>query len=426
MNEPNDMALNRRIMLLMSPATYRAAAFTEAARRLGIQAVAVVDMPEHLSDYWGQTHGIDFGNVAKATEQISELARQEDIAAILSVDDSATEIAALVNRVLGFPANSPDAARAARDKFVMRSLLSSNGVRCPRFEDVPANSDPRIVAKQVTYPCVVKPRRLSGSRGVIRANDEVEFVRAFVRLRAILEADGNDLMMTSILVEEYLPGDEVAVEGLLTDGRLRVLALFDKPDPLVGPFFEETIYVTPSRLSDAVQQAIATETAAAAAALGLVNGPIHAELRINERGPWLLEIAGRSIGGLCSTILTFGAGMCLEEMILRHAVGMEIDTYDRSGDAVGVMMIPIPRTGILRSVEGIQDASDVPSITGVEITAKLNYPILPLPEGASYLGFIFALGDTCAEVETALRRAHAALRIRIDPALSMTQLPVAD
>jgi biotin carboxylase len=410
-------------MLLMSPATYRAAAFTNAACNLGIAPVTVVDMPEQLSEYWSESHGVDFRDVAAATRRVTALARDSSAAAVVAVDDSATEIAALVNQALGFPANSPEAAHAARDKFIMRSTLSSAGVRCPFFRVVPASGDPAEIANEVPMPCVVKPLQLSGSRGVIRANDAAEFVDAFNRLVRMLEADGYDRSTVQVLVEEYIPGGEVAVEGLLTDGTLRVLAMFDKPDPLVGPFFEETIYVTPSRLSDDVQAAIADEVNAAARALGLVNGPIHAELRVNSDGPWLLEVAGRSIGGLCSTVLSFGAGMGLEELILRHAVAMEIPSFERRGNAAGVMMIPIPRKGILREVGGIEDALRVPLITGVEITAKLNYPIVPLPEGASYLGFIFARGEDPGDVESAIRAAHERLRIRIDPALAMSHVP---
>jgi biotin carboxylase len=405
----------RRVMLLMSPSTYRASAFLKAASTIGVEVVSVVDMPEPLREYWHQTHGVDFADIAAATDEVVRLAREDAVDAVLSIDDSATELAALASARLGLPHNAPDAAVAARDKFVMRSALATGGVRCPHFETFPANGDPTDIAARVSYPCVVKPLRLSGSRGVIRANDADEFVAAFRRLQRILSDDAVDLANAQVLVEEYLAGDEVAVEGLLTDGELHVLAIFDKPDRLVGPFFEETIYVTPSRHPAEVQRAIGDEVAAAAGALGLRNGPVHAELRVNEHGPWILEVAGRSIGGLCSTILSFGSGMCLEEMILRHAVGMEIPSFDRDGTAVGVMMIPIPKAGMLKSVEGEEEALQVPGITGLEITAKLNYPILPLPEGASYLGFIFARGASAEDVEAALREAHARLIIRIDP-----------
>ncbi|MGH9174005.1 MAG: ATP-grasp domain-containing protein, partial [Vicinamibacterales bacterium] len=344
---------------------------------------------------------VDFGDLPRATAAVVDLARGDRVDALLAVDDGATELAALAGREYGVPHNAPDAAVAARDKFRMRTMLAAGGVRCPAFRTFGAQLDPTEYATNVTFPAVVKPTRLSGSRGVIRADDPNELAAAVRRLQAILRGDGTDLESAEILIEDYLPGVEVAVEGLLTDGELHVLAIFDKPDPLTGPFFEETIYVTPSRLPAETQAAIARETAACAAALGLRTGPVHAELRINESGPWILEIAGRSIGGLCSTVLSFGAGMCLEELILRHAVGLEIPSYDRTGDAAGVMMIPIPKGGILRDVAGIDEAQAVPHIDGVEITAKLNYPIQPLPEGAAYLGFIFARAATPEEVEAA-------------------------
>ncbi|HET7093095.1 MAG TPA: ATP-grasp domain-containing protein, partial [Thermomicrobiales bacterium] len=231
--------------------------------------------------------------------------------------------------------------------------------------------------------------------------------------------DGADLAESALLVERYLPGVEVAVDGLLAGGALRTLAIFDKPDPLDGPFFEETIYVTPSRLPVETQAAISARTAEAAAALGLREGPVHAELRINDDGVWPIELAGRSIGGLCSSVLEFGVGVSLEELILRHAVGLPLPEAERSGAAAGVMMIPIPRGGMLRGVSGVEAALAVPDVTGVEITAKLNQPLTPLPEGASYLGFIFARAATPERAEAALRAAHAELRFRIDPTIPL-------
>ncbi|HEY6542242.1 MAG TPA: ATP-grasp domain-containing protein, partial [Ktedonobacteraceae bacterium] len=332
---------------------------------------------------------------------------------VLGVDDSATELAALASDALELAQNSPRAAEAARDKLLMRTLMSQGGAPCPIFRPFSLNDEPATIAGQVSYPCVLKPTRLSGSRGVIRANTPAEFVAAFQRLRRILLQEGFSEQGTIFLVEDFIPGFEVALEGLLTHGELKVLALFDKPDPLDGPFFEETIYVTPSRLPSETQAAIAQCVSVASASLGLQEGPVHAELRVNEQGPWMLEIAGRSIGGLCSTVLEFGAGMCLEEVILRHAVGEEIRTVERANNAAGVMMIPIPSAGILKAVHGVEEAKQVPLVTGIEISAKLNYPLIPLPEGASYLGFIFARGETPAEVEAAIRQAHSLLRFEI-------------
>ncbi len=416
MNTPSSK--KKRVLLLYSPSSYRAGPFLEAARKLGLEVVAGVDMPEALAEYWHVPLGLDFTDLEQATRTIVDYAAKEPIQAIVAVDDGATLLAARACEALGLPHNSPDAALAARDKYVMRGLLAAGDVQVPEFRRFSAADDPAWVAEQVAYPCVVKPLRLSGSRGVIRADNPAELIAAFTRTRRMLLADGNPPEATFLLVEQFIPGFEVALEGLLTDQRLNVLALFDKPDPLDGPFFEETIYVTPSRLPAATQTAIAECTEKAAAALGLREGPVHAELRVNEAGPWIVEIAGRSIGGLCSTILQFGVDMCLEELILRQAMGLEVGSVERERQAVGVMMIPIPDAGMLRAVHGVEQAQAVPGIVGVEITAKLYNQIVPLPEGDSYLGFIFARGDDPAQVEEALRLAHSKLSFDIKPLLA--------
>ncbi|HUY77186.1 MAG TPA: ATP-grasp domain-containing protein [Ktedonobacterales bacterium] len=409
----------QRLLLLVTPSTYRAAAFVEAARRLDVEIVRGLDLPASLAEQWNVQLAADFTNADAATQAILAYVAAHPVDAIIAVDDSATLIAARAAATLGLPHNPPEAAEAARDKGLMRALMSAAGVPCPVFRRFPLASDPAEIARQVTYPCVVKPLRLSGSRGVIRADDADEFVAAFVRLKRLLLGDGYPLATTDILVEDFIPGVEVALEGLLTDGELHTLAIFDKPDPLDGPFFEETIYTTPSRLSDETQAAIADCVARAAASIGLRDGPTHAEVRVNERGPWMVEIAGRSIGGLCSTILEFGAGMRLEEIILRNALRLPLPTLDRSGPGAGVMMIPIPKSGMLRSVAGVEQASATPNVTGVEITIKPHTQVTGLPEGNSYLGFIFARADDPATAEAALRAAHAELRFDIRPVIAL-------
>ncbi len=406
---------------MASPATYRAGAFLEAAARLGLDVVQAVDTPLelHAAIACSGLPPLDFRLMEESVAAVIAYAAEHPIAAVLSLDDSATLLAARVAAALGLPHNDPNAALAARDKWVMREALRRGGAPVPEFRRYRLAIDPAIVAGDIPFPVVVKPTTLSGSRGVIRADDATEFARAWERTRQIVLREGEPALEGTLLVERYLPGVEVALEGLLTAGTLQTLALFDKPDPLEGPFFEETIYVTPSRLPEETQAAISTRTAEAAAALGLREGPVHAELRINGDGIWLIEMAGRSIGGLCSTILEFGSGISLEELILRHAVGMPLPEMKRSGGAAGVMMIPIPRGGILRGVTGIDDASAVPGVTGIEITAPLNQPVLSLPEGASYLGFIFARSETPEAAERALREAHERLAFRIEPAISL-------
>ena len=416
----------KRVALLLTPQTYRAGAFLAAAERLGLEVVRVLDLPEPLAEYWHVELGLDFTRPEEVAAALAAALRarpEGGVDAILAIDDSGTLVAALAAARLGLPHNDPASALAARDKVVMRQRLAAGGVPVPAFRRFPGTDDPAAVAQAVGetigYPVVVKPTRLSGSRGVIRADNPAELIAAFTRTLRILVADGHAPEQAELIVEEYLPGLEVALEGLLTGGELRVLALFDKPDPLVGPCFEETIYVTPSRLPAATQDAIAARTAEAAAALGLREGPVHAELRINERGVWPIELAGRSIGGLCSSVLEFGTGLSLEELILRQAVGLDLPDTARTGLAAGVMMIPIPHAGLLKAVHGVDDACAVPGVTGIEITAKLNHPIVPLPEGAAYLGFIFARSPAPEEAEAALREAHARLRFDIRPTIPL-------
>ena len=378
-----------------------------------------VDIPEELAETAGVPLAVDFRCPEAAVQSILDCAAHRPLEGILALDDAASLIAAQASKALNLPHNEPNAALAARDKLSMREALLAGGVPCPNFAAFPLDSEPAEIAAALHYPCVLKPLLLNGSRGVIRADTPSEFVAAWGQVHAIISRSIGD----SILVEDYLDGTEVALEAMLVADELRVLALFDKPDPLVGPYFEETIYVTPSRLPAATQAAIAETTRQAARALGLHTGPVHAELRINHEGAWIVEIAGRSIGGLCSATLRFGpTAVSLEELILRQAAGLDIESFEREHASRGVMMIPIPAKGLLRKVCGVDAALAIPGIEDVDITSKLNYPITPLPAGESYLGFIFAFGEEPAEVEATLRAAHECLSFEIEPEIRL--LPV--
>jgi biotin carboxylase len=327
---------------------------------------------------------------------ILSLHARSPIDGVVAADDGGTLIAAIASTALGFPHNPPAAIATTRDKLAMRRAFEAAGVPQPRF----APDDP------IGFPVVVKPVGLSASRGVIRVDDP-DLLEATVE-RVTRIAGG------PVITEQYVPGIEIAVEGLLDDGRLHVLAVFDKPDPLVGPYFEETIYVTPSRLAETTLDEIGAVAAAAAAAIGLREGPVHAEFRITPEGTIAtLELAARSIGGLCARTLRFGAGIALEEVILRHALGMPFDDLAREQAAAGVMMLPIPRAGTLQSVDGSDAARAVPHIVGFELTLRPGRPVVPLPEGDRYLGFVFARGETPEIVEGALRAAADQLDIVI-------------
>ena len=408
----------KRVLLLLPTKTYRAEAFLSAASQLGVAVAIGSDQPQTLSDLSPRKSlVINFAKPKRATEQIVALAQTHPIDAVVGVDDDTTLLVSMAAKALSLPHNSVESARTTRSKYEMRKVLAAAGIPSPHFDLVPINTDPTEFANRVNFPCVLKPLSLSASRGVIRANSPGEFTEAFRRIVNILNLPDvkarEDVGAQQILVEDFIPGVEVALEGILIRGRLKVLAIFDKPDPLDGPFFEETLYVTPSRLPVEVQEDIISCTARTANALGLREGPVHAELRVNDSGAWIIEIAARSIGGLCGRTLRFGMGVSLEELIIRHAIGMEVESLQRERQPAGVMMIPIPHAGILREVRRKKEAEQVSGIEEITISIPIGQEVLPLPEGASYLGFIFARGDTAESVEISLREAHRRLEFII-------------
>jgi biotin carboxylase len=395
-----------RVLLLLPTATYRAPDFIAAARALGVEVVVASEEAPVLAETMGdRAVVVPIDDPDASASAIEALDARRPIDAVVAVDDRGVLVAAQAGERLGFPHNPPEAAARTRDKAAMRSALAAAEVPQPRFA---AFDDPEHVP-DIGFPCVVKPVSLAASRGVIRADDPAG-ARAAARRAHDIAGGG------TLLVEEYVQGAEVAVEGLLRDGRLDVLALFDKPDALEGPYFEETIYVTPSRLPDAVQERVERVLADAAGALGLREGPVHAEARVLGERVWVLEVAARSIGGLCARTLRFGAGISLEEVILRHALGRDLEGLAREQSAAGVMMLPIRATGRLVAVDGQDAAREVAGIVGLEITIPVGRHVTPLPEGDRYLGFLFARGEKPEEVEAALRSAHELLDVMIAPA----------
>jgi biotin carboxylase len=408
-----------RVLLLLPTTTYRTRDFLDAAESLGVEVVVGSEERSSLEDLHPErVLTLSFVDPAGAAARALQFHARHPVHAVIPVDEETAVAAASIARALGLPHNPPEAAERARRKHRMREALAAAGVPQPSFTVARAGDDPRRLARGLAYPLVLKPVFLSGSRGVVRVDDREGFVSGFERLSTLLATPevrahgGEDSGL--VLIEEYVEGPEVALEGLLTDGRLAPLALFDKPDPLSGPYFEETIYVTPSRHPLATQREIFRVTAEAARAIGLTHGAVHAELRLRECGaPVAIEIAGRSIGGLCSRTLRFGLGISLEELLLRHALGRNVEDLTREGAATGVMMIPIPRGGTLEAVRGVEDARAVSGIEEVTITVHPGKQIVPLPEGSSYLGFIFSRAEDPEGAEKALRAAHARLSFAI-------------
>lgn len=412
--------MSKRVLLVASKLGYQTRMFDEAASRLGVELMLATDRCHMLDDPWrDRAIPVKFEDLEGSAAQV-----KPHFDGVVAVGDRPAELAAHIAARQHIRFHPPLAVRAARNKFLARKRFAQAGLLTPRFFRV-ALDESDAAAAQAVFPCVLKPLGLSASRGVIRANDEAEFRAAFARICRLLDRPEirrlHDPADRFIQIEEYIPGSEFALEGLMRDGRLQTLAIFDKPDPLDGPFFEETIYITPSREPAAVQQALLDAARKGAAALGLSDGPVHAELRYNDRGVWPLEIAARPIGGLCARALRFADGgmMPLEELILRHAAGGDTTAIKLADTASGVMMIPIERGGLFRRVDGIDEALAVPGVTALEITAKIGQLFEPLPEGASYLGFIFARNGDPVSVEFALRRARERLRFSFTGAMTV-------
>jgi biotin carboxylase len=413
----------KRVLLLATTTGYQIRSFGDAARAVGATIVLATDRCDQLEDPWAdQAVAVRFSDDQAAVDAAVAAAVAQHAEAVLAVGDRPALLAAHINAALGLPGNPPSSAVRSRNKLQAHQAFQRAGLLTAGFHPVSLNDDPASLAREISYPAVLKPLALSGSRGVIRVNDAGEFAAAFARLRALMTSPDirieRDAAHDAALVESFVAGAEYAVEGVLTRGVFQPFAIFDKPDPLDGPFFEETIYLTPSALAPADRSAVIDAVSRAALALGLHHGPIHAECRVNPSGVYVLEVAARPIGGLCSKALRFTTGspatVSLEEVLLRHALGEDVRSYQREQQASGVMMIPIPQRGVLRGVEGIEAARRIANVDDVRITAKPDTLLLPLPEGHSYLGFIFASGGDAWKVERALREAHAQLQFVVD------------
>jgi predicted ATP-grasp superfamily ATP-dependent carboligase len=449
--KPEAASSRKRVLIFASKLGYQTRSFDQAAQELGVDLTFVTDRCHQLDDPWGddaipvhfETPEVAAYEVLQSVRNATSsdaAPRNATVDGILALGDRPAGAAAYVARGLGLTYNHPAAIEACRNKLRTREIFQAAGLRVPWFRSLALHPAPEPALLGITYPCVLKPLSLSASQGVVRANNREEFIAAAERIRKLLAtpaiAATREANLDHIIVEGYIPGREVAVEGLLTGGALRVLAIFDKPNPLEGPFFEETIYVTPSRLPQQRQHAIEQCATDAIRAIGLSHGPVHAEFRLDDQGVWPLEVAPRPIGGLCARALRFAEPpssalapsptIGLEKLLLRHALELPGSNWPREPSAAGVMMIPVPQSGMLEKVEGEQEASATPGITELLITARLHDYVAAWPEGSSYLGFLFASAaaesvdaNASAAVESSLREAHKKLKFTLTPRLSV-------
>lgn len=406
----------RRVLLLIPSTSYRARDFLCAAARLQVAVTVGTDHAPALAAAGDGHLRLQFHPVGDGVARIVEFARRHPLHAVVGTDDATGVLAAAAARALGLGHNPPDAVRSVQDKHRFREALERAGLPSPWFRLVDLHGDLDAAARGAHYPCVLKPLHLCASQGVIRADGPREFVNAARRIRRIAAGAAPRVGPRGeryLLAEGFLPGREVALEGILSDGVLTVLAVFDKPLPMDGPFFEESLYVSPSTLPVAALRELACQVETAARAVGLRRGPVHAEGRVDGHAVCLLEMAPRSIGGLCSRAVPIAPGVSLEEVILRQALDLPPADSENGPPASGVMMIPIPREGRLAGVDGVADARVVPYVEDVVISMARGDALVPLPEGNRYLGFIFARGPHRDAVEAALRSAHACLEIHV-------------
>jgi biotin carboxylase len=426
-----------RVLLFSHTTGSQKRACNDAAERLDVELMFATDRCHRLDDPWqDRAVAVRFHDVAASVAAIADGVRARPVDGVIAVGDRPVVLAAHAAQALGLPWHCPEGARASTDKRLSRAALAAAGLPAPSFVVMDAATPDagggtrdagRGLRLPFPFPMVLKAVGLSGSRGVIRANDEQEFGEAFARIQRLLARpqirSARAGLEDQVLVETFIEGREFALEGVMTQGTLTTFAIFDKPDPLDGPFFEETIYVTPSRAGEREQAAMREAVGHAARALGLLHGPVHAECRVGGDGVvYVLEVAGRPIGGLCGRVLSFTgpAGTAsLEQVLLEHAVGRPIDAWTREPAGAAVMMVPIPGAGRLKGVDGHEDARRVPGVFDVRVTAKPDQVLEPLPEAGSYLGFIFARSADPAGAEAAVRAAHQRLHFTIAPEISV-------
>lgn len=415
----------QRLLLIAPHSSYRIVPYIQAAQKLGVDVMVASTSEHSLVSKVAEGLRIDLEgfqtNPEKAIELILQTHSENPFTGVVATDDSAVSLAAYAASAMNLPHNPLEAVRLTHRKDLARDCLLSKGIPVPEHKRVDLYSDLSEQANNISYPCVLKPLSLSGSRGVIRTDNPDEFIAACNRIQLIVKDVPDTESQRYILAESYIPGFEVAVEAMLDNGELQVLALFDKPDPMEGPYFEETYYITPSRLTHDEQALITRRVKDACQAYGLINGPVHAELRLHDEEAWIIEVAARTIGGQCAQLLRYGTGYGLEELVIHQASGTPVQP-EYINYSAGVLMIPIPQAGILRRVEGMSDARRIPCITEVEISVREGYELVPLPEGSAYLGFIFAQGPDPFTVEAALREAHTCLKFITAPVLKMSAI----
>ncbi len=387
-----------RLLLVAPSRSYRVGDFLDAALAMGCEVTVASDA---VSAIPGSFIPVSFDDPVAAGERLADLVGAVD--GVVGTDGSAIVVAAETARMLGLPANAADALVAAGDKYRQRQAVEAAGVLQPSFALLDGPAAPTTWS---AFPAIVKPLDRSASQGVLRVDSPAELGEAVRTVGAIVGPG------SSLLVEAFVPGIEVAVEGLVRGGRLDVVAVFDKPDSPQGPTFPETLLVSPARLAPDALDRVIEVVGRAVAAVGVAEGPVHVECKVKGGEVWFLELAARTIGGLCGRALVPG-GVSLEEVVVRHALGLSLPAPPWRAAATGVLMLPVDETGKVEAVRGIDAAQAVEGVTDVVITVGAGEEVVALPAGDRYIGFVFARAETADEAEAVLRSAWAEIEVEV-------------
>jgi hypothetical protein len=383
----------KKVLLVIPEKSYKSNDFVVAAKRLKIPFSIITDsqqVSERLSD------NIIVYNFQKDIS-LEILEKLKNITHILPVDHSSLEFAAKLRDLLSATGNSYVSVMNAMDKYKSRTIF--NDVTEVKIKNAYIN-DPKdlITFMSKINIGVLKPTRGTASNKVIKVTQQN--MDQLLIQNIIKDCDENEL-----IIEEFIEGDEYAFEGILIDSKLSKFVVFEKPLAFVEPYFEESIYITPSNLSNEIIESVHKRLQKACQKLGLTNGPIHAEFKISNNEVFLIEINPRMIGGLCSRCLSFGLfKQSLEELILLSFSTGKFKKVELLSNYVGVLMLPVPKSGKFISINH-NEIMKIENVSSVDITVSKNTLLQMPPNGERYLGFVFSQGENKSVVMRALESA---------------------
>ncbi len=370
----------KKLLLVIPENSYKSNDFVVAAEKLGIDFLIITDS-EQVSSKFSDTVII---NKFDAELNKNNLKKLKDVTHVLPVDHSALKFSGYLVDLLEVKGNKLESINLSMNKYESRKIFNSlldikvNNEIIKNIDDVNT-----FINKNGTS--VLKPIYGTASKSVLKINNVEKNKEQIEKLM-------QDCFDQDLVIEEYIDGKEYALEGTIINSELKKIVIFDKPVEYKHPYFEESIYITPSELSSEAEKRVVSIVDKACKKIGLEDGPVHVEFKINENQIFIIEINPRMIGGLCSRCLSFGLfKVSLEEIILHAFMNNELKNIELLNNYVGVLMIPTPKSGKFISINK-EELENIPNISNVEITVPEGSDLLEPPYGDKYLGFAFSQG----------------------------------